>query len=131
MAREVIETESAPTPVGPYSQAVVADNTIYVAGQGPIDSATGQLVLGTFEEQAELTLRNVGAILEAAGSSMRGVAKVTVYLANLADFAKLNAVYKQHFAEPYPARATLGANLLFDTLIEIDCIAVRENAAGG
>ena len=127
MERTIVATIAAPLPVGPYNQAVVVDNTVYVAGQGPIDPSTGKLSLGSFEQQAELTFSNIAAILDAAGSGMRDVVKVTVYLADLADFAKLNDIYCRAFAEPYPARATVGVQLLFNTLIEVDCIAIRRS----
>ncbi|RPI26821.1 MAG: deaminase [Acidobacteria bacterium] len=129
MPRTVIKTKTAPSPVGPYNQAIVVGDTIYVSGQGPIDPAIGKLNKGTFEEQATLTLQNIKAILEAAGSSLRDAVKVTVYLANLEDFDKLNEIYRRFFSEPYPARATAGAQLLFDSLIEVDCIAVRGSGA--
>ena len=125
MARAVVKTDKAPMPLGPYNQAIVVGDTIYVAGQGPADPSTGKINQGTFEEQADLTLRNIQAILEAAGSGLQDVVKVTVYLADNNDFAKLNEVYKRYFKEPYPARATVGADLLFGILIEVDCIAVK------
>ncbi len=131
MSRTTISTDNAPKPVGAYSQAVVAGDTIYVAGQGPIDPRTGKIVIGTFEEQATLTLENVRAVLAAAGATMADVVKVTVYLADLGDFGKLNEVYRAFFAEPFPARAAVGAQLLFHTFIEIDCIAVRGSGKGG
>jgi len=130
MARTVVRTDTAPTPLGPYNQAIVAGETIYVAGQGPADPATGKISKGTFEEQAALTLANIQAILEAAGSGFQDVVKVTVYLADNNDFAKLNEVYKRYFKEPYPARSTVGADLLFGILIEVDCIAVRGSGEG-
>ncbi len=126
MPWDKIYTESAPQPVGPYSQAIMAGDTVYVAGQGPLDPRTKKLVTGSFEEQAEQTLNNIMEILQAADCSLEEVVKVTVYLADLADFPKLNEIYMRYFHEPYPARATVGAQLLFDTKIEIDCIAVRE-----
>lgn len=125
MPNQAVRTERAPKPVGPYSQAITAGNTIYVAGQGPIDPATGQFKIGTFEEQAEQTFSNIREILKAAGASMADVVKVTVYLADLADFAKMGEIYKRYFSEPYPARATVGVQLLFHTFIEVDCIAVK------
>jgi 2-iminobutanoate/2-iminopropanoate deaminase len=125
MSKQVIHTERAPKPVGPYNQAIVTGNTIYVAGQGPIDARTGQVVRGSFDEQAICTFENIKAILEAAGASMSDVVKVTVYLADNSDFAKLNEIYKRYFTEPYPARATVGAQLLFHIFIEVDCIAVK------
>ncbi len=126
MAKQRIFTERGPKPVGPYNQAIVAGNTIYVAGQGPIDPRTGKLVAGSFEDEAVQTIENIMAILQAANFSLGDVVKVTVYLADLGDFAKLNEIYKRYFAEPYPARATVGAQLLFNTKIEVDCIAVKE-----
>lgn len=125
MANQAVTTENAPKPAGPYSQAIIAGNTVYVAGQGPIDPATGQIVIGTFEEQAVRTFENVKAILEAAGARMQDVVKVNAYLADLGDFAKYNEIYKRYFTEPYPARATVGCQLLFHTFIEVDCIAVK------
>ncbi len=125
MARTVVRTDKAPKPLGPYNQVIVVGDTIYVAGQGPADPVTGQINKGTFEEQATLTLRNIQGILEAAGSGFEDVVKVTVYLADNNDFAKMNEIYKRFFKEPYPARATVGADLLFGILIEVDCIAVR------
>ncbi len=126
MPWEKINTESAPQPVGPYSQAIVARDTVYVAGQGPLDPRTMTLVTGSFEEQAEQTFNNVMEILQAADCSLDDVVKVTVYLADLGDFTKMNEIYMRYFREPYPARATVGAQLLFGTKIEVDCIAVKE-----
>ena len=128
MSKQVIRTPNAPNPVGPYNQAIVAGNTIYVAGQGPIDPKTGKIVIGTIEEQTTLTLENIKAILEAAGFSLRDVVQVTTYLADLSDFTKYNEIYKRYFTEPYPARATVGCQLLMHTFIEIACIAVKDNA---
>jgi 2-iminobutanoate/2-iminopropanoate deaminase len=126
MPKIVVRTPNAPNPVGPYNQAIIAGNTLYVAGQGPIDPQTGKIVIGTIEEQATLTLDNIKAILEAGGFSLADVVKVTAYLTDLGDFGKYNEVYKRYFSEPYPARATVGCQLLMHTFIEIDCIAVRD-----
>ena len=123
MRTSVISKEGAP-PQGPYSPGIVAcGTTVYVSGQGPVDPATGQTRLGSFREQAELTFRNVGAILAAAGASWGDVVKVNVYLADMADFAELNDVYRQFVTAPYPARTTVqtGLNRI---AIEVDCIAV-------
>lgn len=125
MPSQRIQTPHAPQPVGPYSQAILAGETLYVAGQGPINPETGQVVHGTFEEQAHLTFRNVQAILEAAGFTLGDVVKVTTYLAELGDFSAYNEIYRQYFSEPYPARATVGCQLLMHTFIEVECIAVR------
>lgn len=126
MPKQIIRTPNAPNPAGPYNQAVVAGNTIYVAGQGPIDPKTGKVVAGTIEEQATLTFENIQAILQAAGSSLGDVVQVTAYLADLSDFARYNEVYKKYFTEPFPARATVGCQLLMHTFIEVACIAVKE-----
>lgn len=126
MSKQVIRTSNAPEPKGPYNQAIVAGNTIYVAGQGPIDPKTGSVIIGTIEDQATLTFQNIQAILEAAGFSMRDVVQVTAYLTELGDFGKYNEVYKKFFTEPFPARATVGCQLLMHTFIEVHCIAVKE-----
>ncbi len=125
MPNQPIRTPNAPNPVGPYNQAIVAGNTIYVAGQGPINPKTGELVTGAIQDQAKQVFENIKAILEAGGFAMSDVVKVTAYLTDLGDFAKYNEVYKQYFVEPYPARATVGSQLLMHTNIEVDCIAVK------
>ncbi len=126
MSNQVVRTPNAPNPVGPYSQARIAGNTIYVAGQGPINPKTGKVEIGTIEEQTTLTFENIKAILEAGGFSLSDVVKVTAYLTDLGDFGKYNEIYKKYFSEPYPARATVGCQLLMHTFIEVDCIAVKE-----
>lgn len=120
-----VATDKAPRPVGPYSQAIIAGNTVYVAGQGPLDPKTGRIEVTGIEEQAKRTFENIKAILEASGSSMANVVKVNIYLADLKDFAKMNEIYRQYFPADYPARATIGAQLLLGMLIEVDCIAVK------
>jgi 2-iminobutanoate/2-iminopropanoate deaminase len=117
-------TDQAPKPVGPYSQAIISGNTIYVAGQGPMDPKTGNIEVKTFEEQAKQTFESIKAIVEAAGSSLAKVVSVRIYLADLNDFSKLNAIYRQYFTEDYPARTTIGAQLLLGMLIEVDCVAI-------
>lgn len=119
-----ITTTGAPKPAGPYSQAIVVGNTIYVAGQGPFDPQTGKMPPG-FEEQAARTFENIRAIVEAAGATLSDVVKVNVFLADLANFQKMNEVYKRYFREPYPVRATVGTQLLGGMGIEIECVAVR------
>jgi 2-iminobutanoate/2-iminopropanoate deaminase len=122
--RKAIFTEKGAEPKGPYSQAVVADGPrVYVSGQGPVDPETGELRLGSFREQAELTFRNIGVLLEAAGTSWENVVKVNAYLFDLGDFAEFNEVYKQFLVEPYPARTTVQSTLS-RIAIEIDCVAV-------
>jgi 2-iminobutanoate/2-iminopropanoate deaminase len=120
--RKVI-TDRAPKPVGPYSQAIISGNLVYVAGQGPMDPKSGKIEVQTFEEQAKQTFESIKAIVEAAGSSLAKVVSVRIYLADLNDFSKLNAIYRQYFTEDYPARTTIGAQLLLGMLIEVDCVA--------
>lgn len=126
MPKQIIRTNNAPEPKGPYNQAIVAGNTMYVAGQGPIDPQTGAVMIGTIQEQATLTFENIKAILLAGGFQMSDVVKVTAYLTDLGDFGKYNEVYQNYFTEPYPARATVGCQLLMHTFIEVDCIAVKD-----
>jgi 2-iminobutanoate/2-iminopropanoate deaminase len=124
-ARRRLLTDRAPKPVGPYSQAMIAGETIYVAGQVAVEPRTGKAVEGGFEEQAVRVLENVKAIVEAAGAALSDVVRVNVYLSNLGDFAKMNEIYRRYFSEDYPARTTVGVQLLAQYLIEVDCIAVK------
>jgi 2-iminobutanoate/2-iminopropanoate deaminase len=124
--REPIRTPGAPNPIGPYSQAIAVDGFLFCSGQGPIDPATGQLVEGGVVEQTEQTLRNLGAILAAAGLGYGDVVKTTCYLADMDDFRAFNEVYATFFATPAPARTTIeAARLPMDILVEIEAIAVR------
>jgi 2-iminobutanoate/2-iminopropanoate deaminase len=120
--REVIRTSDGPQPRGPYSQAIVADGFVFVAGQVPVNPSTNELELGDAGSETRRTLQNIRAILEAAGSSLRDVVRVGVFLADLKDFDAMNAVYKDFFPENPPARTTVGAQLP-KIKVEIDCIA--------
>lgn len=123
-AKRRVLTDRAPRPAGPYSQAIITGNTVYVAGQVAMDPRTGQMVEGGFEEQAVQVFENLKAIVEGAGSSMANVARVNVYLSDLANFSKMNEIYRRYFSEIYPARTTVGVQLSGAYLIEVDCIAV-------
>ncbi|GIW72626.1 MAG: reactive intermediate/imine deaminase [Planctomycetota bacterium] len=126
MPRERIETRAAPAAIGPYAQAVRAGNVIYCSGQIPL-TPDGRLVEGGIEAQTRQVLRNLAAVLEAAGASLADVVKTTVYLKDLGEFTAMNAVYAEVFGEHRPARATLEvARLPRDVRVEIDCIAVVE-----
>jgi 2-iminobutanoate/2-iminopropanoate deaminase len=125
--KRIVFTPNAPQPKGPYSQAVVAGNTVYVAGQGGFDPATGKLMNATFEEEVTRTFENVKAILAAAGASMTDVVKVNVYLSDLNMFGRMNEIYKKYFLTDFPARATVGSALLLGGQIEIDCVALVES----
>lgn len=123
--KQVIHTDKAPKAIGPYSQAIMANGMIFVSGQIPLDPVKGEVVGSTIEEQAHQVLKNIKAILEAAGSSMPSVVKSTVYLADMNDFARMNTVYSQYFSEPYPARAAFQvARLPGDVKIEIEIVAL-------
>src|SRR5688572_24332534 len=107
--RKAVTTDKAPRPIGPYSQAIIDNDLVYVAGQGPANPATGQLELGDVASQTRRTFQNLRAIVEAAGSSMDRVIRCNVYLKDIADFAAMNEVYKEQFQAPYPARTTIQA----------------------
>jgi 2-iminobutanoate/2-iminopropanoate deaminase len=124
--RTAVETDKAPHPVGPYSQAILHGDFVFVAGQGPGDPATGQLELGDIRAQTRRTLENVKAILEAAGSSLANVVKCNVYLRDIGDFPAMNEVYASFFSAPPPARTTIQAGALPGGIaVEIECIAHR------
>ena len=120
--RKVIRTLDAPRPRGVYSQAIVAGDFVFVAGQGAVSPQTNELELGDIRSETRRTLENIRAILEAAGSSLREVVRVGVFLADIKDFAAMNEVYREFFPEDPPARTTVGAQLP-QIKIEIDCIA--------
>ena len=126
MSREAISTANAPAAVGPYSQAIVADDLIFCAGQGAIDPETQELRRGTVAEETERVLRNVGAVLDAAGVTFADVVKTTVFMADLGEFTAMNGVYAGFFPVPPPARSTFGvAALPRGAKVEIECIARR------
>jgi 2-iminobutanoate/2-iminopropanoate deaminase len=123
--KEIIKTESAPNAIGPYSQAVRAGGFIFCSGQIPLDPQTGQFVEGGIQEQTEQVLRNLMAVLEAAGSGLERVVKTTVFLSNLNDFGAMNEVYARFFGDACPARSTIEAGRLpRDARVEIDVIAL-------
>lgn len=110
---------------GPYSPAISVGEQVFIAGQGPISPDTGKIAGDTFEEQVELTFRNVEEALQAAGCSLDDCVKVNVYLEDMSLFDRLNTIYKQKFRGPFPARTTVGAQLWNHIQVEIDAIAVR------
>ncbi|MBZ5542419.1 MAG: Rid family detoxifying hydrolase [Acidobacteriia bacterium] len=120
--RKVVRTSEAPRPRGAYSQAIVADGFVFVAGQGAANPQTNELELGDIRSETRRTLENIRAILEAAGSSLGDVVRVGVFLADINDFAAMNEVYGEFFPEDPPARTTVGAHLP-KIKVEIDCIA--------
>ena len=124
MQRQVINSGQAPKAIGPYSQAIRAGDFVFCAGQTPIDPATGNLVEGGIEEQTRRALQNLSVVLQAAGTSMSQVVKTTVFLLDMNDFAKMNAVYAEFFPTNPPARSTVQvARLPKDARVEIEVIA--------
>ena len=125
MSVRIVHTENAPAAIGPYSQAVVAGNFVFTAGQIAIDPATGQIVQGDVTAQTERVMRNLAAVLENAGASWSDVVKTTVYLQDMADFPRVNEVYGRVMGEARPARSTVQvAGLPRGVLVEIDVIAI-------
>lgn len=128
--KKIVRTNDAPAAIGPYSQAVVSQGLVFVSGQIPLDPATGSLVEGDVALQTAQVLRNLEAILRAAGSSLAGVLKTTVYLKDMNSFPAMNKVYEGFFGESLPARATVEvARLPKDVSVEIDAIAELETGA--
>ena len=122
---ETVYTNNAPAAIGPYSQGMCVGNLVFCSGQIPVDPATGSIPADV-RAQAEQSLKNIKAVLEAAGSSMEKVVKTTVFIANMNDFAVINEVYASFFAEPYPARSCVeAARLPKDVLLEIEAIALK------
>ena len=123
--RERIQTDNAPAAIGPYSQAIKAGGFVFASGQIPTDPKTGQFVAGGIAEQTEQVLKNLSAVLEAAGSSLALVVKTTVFLADMKEFAGMNEVYATFFSDPPPARATVAAaGLPRDARVEIEAVAL-------
>lgn len=124
--KKIVASPKAPAAVGTYSQAVIADNTIYASGQLPIDPATGEFVPGGFKEQLTQVFTNLKNVLEEGGFKMSDAVKVTCYLQDLANFGALNEVYAKFFSEPYPARVAYQvAALPKGAMVEVDIIAAK------
>ena len=123
--KQVISTTKAPSAIGPYSHAIQVGNIVYTSGQLPIDPATGAFPEGGIKEQTRQSLLNVKAILEAAGMTMSNVVKTTVFMADMNDFADMNAVYAEFFEAPYPARSAVAVKTLpKGALVEIEVVAL-------
>ncbi|HEV2915091.1 MAG TPA: RidA family protein [Pyrinomonadaceae bacterium] len=127
MTKKIVETDKAPSPVGPYSQAVIAGRLVFASGQTSVDPQTGELIDGDIGAQTAQVLRNLEAVLEAAGSGLEHVLKVTVFLADMNDFAAMNEAYGRFFTREHPARTTIQAAALpLRARIEIELIAAVE-----
>ena len=129
MTRRAVSTSAAPSAVGPYSQAIATNDLVFCSGQVGLDPATGELVEGGIEAQTERVLKNLEAVLDAAGCSMGDVVKTTCFLADIADFATFNAIYARFFPDPPPARSTFQvAALPKAARVEVEAVAVRDRA---
>lgn len=121
-----IQSTAAPAAIGPYSQAIEANGMVFASGQIPIDPSTGNIVEGGIEQQTRQSLRNVKAVLEAAGTDLAHVVKTTVFLSSITDFANMNEVYAQYFSQPFPARSAVAVkDLPKGALVEIEVVAVK------
>jgi 2-iminobutanoate/2-iminopropanoate deaminase len=123
MTKRIIESPNAPAAIGPYSQAVVAGGLLFTSGALPIDPATGAMVQGSVVDRAHRVFKNLAAIAEEAGTTLDNAVKVTVYLADIADFQAVNAVYGEYFTQPFPARSAFQvAALPLGSDIEVEAI---------
>jgi 2-iminobutanoate/2-iminopropanoate deaminase len=128
VTRQAVSTAGAPAAIGPYSQGIEVDGFVFCSGQVGLDPATGELVGGGVEAQAERALRNLDAVLDAAGLTMADVVKTTLFLADIGDFAAVNAVYARHMPDPPPARSTFAVGALpKGGLVEVEAIARRND----
>lgn len=127
MSHQTIHTDQAPAAIGPYSQAVQADKTVYISGQIPLDPATGDLVDGDFKAQVERVFDNLTAVVEASGGTMANVVRVGLFLTDMSQFATVNKVMEERFDQPYPARAAIGVTALPKNAdVEADAIVVLD-----
>lgn len=123
--KKVISTDKAPAAIGPYSQAIEVNGMVFTSGVIPVDPATGQIPEGV-EAQAQQAFSNMSALLEASGSDMSKVVKTTVFIKEMNDFAKINEIYAEYFAQPYPSRSCVEvARLPKDVLLEVEAIATK------
>ena len=125
MNKTVIKTSSAPAPIGPYNQAILTGNTLYVSGQIPIDPSSGEMIVNSIEEETRMVMTNLGKILEKAGMDYNNVVKCTIFVNDMNNFALVNEVYGSFFSENSPSRETVEVSRLpKDARVEISCIAV-------
>lgn len=123
---KAINTEKAPKAIGPYSQAIEANGFVFASGQLPVDVMTGEFVPGGVKEQTRQSLTNARNVLQAAGTDLSNVVKTTVFLSDMANFAEMNEVYAEFFAQPFPARSAVAVKALpKGALVEVECIAAK------
>ena len=124
MKKEIINTSQAPAPIGPYNQATRANNMLFISGQIPADPETGELLMSSIEEETHRVMKNLKAILEAAGLGFENVLKTSIFISDMDNFSRINEVYGSYFSEEYPARETVQvARLPKDVNVEISAIA--------
>jgi len=126
MTKTIIKTENAPAPIGPYNQAVLVDNTLYVSGQIAINPASGNLEINDLTNETHLVMKNMGAVLNAAGMNYENIVKCSIFISNMGDFSTINEVYGTYFKSDFPARETVEVACLPKSVnVEISCIAVN------
>ena len=126
MAKKIIKTDNAPAPIGPYNQAVMTGNMLFISGQIPLDTKTGELMMGSVEEETHLVMKNLEAILTEAGMDFSNVVKTSIFLTDMALFGQVNEVYGSYFSSDYPARETIAVKGLPKNVnVEISMIAAQ------
>ena len=125
MKKEIIRTENAPAPIGPYNQAIKTNGTLYVSGQIALDPKSGELMLDNIEGETEMVMENLKAVVEAAGLTMENIVKTSIFISDMNNFSKINEVYGSFFEKDFPARETVQVSVLPKNVnVEISCIAV-------
>ena len=125
MKKEIIKTENAPAPIGPYNQAIKTNGTLYVSGQIALDPKSGELMLDNIEEETEMVMENLKAVVEAAGLTMENIIKTSIFISDMNNFSRINEVYGSYFEKDFPARETVEVSVLPKNVnVEISCIAV-------
>jgi 2-iminobutanoate/2-iminopropanoate deaminase len=125
--KKIIQIPGAPAPIGPYSQAVLIDKTLYVSGQIPLNPFSGQIINTSIEEATKQVLENIASLVKESGMSIDNIVKCSIFLKNMDDFAKMNVIYAEYFQNNPPARETVQvAKLPMDVMIEISCIAIKD-----
>lgn len=126
MSKTIIKSDNAPAPIGPYSQAILAGNTLYISGQIPMDAKTGDIILEDISEATHLVMKNLGSILTEAGYNFDNVVKCSIFVTDMGDFAAVNEVYGTYFTSNPPARETVAVSTLPKNVnVEISCIAIK------
>ena len=127
MKKEIIKTENAPAPIGPYNQAIKTESTLYVSGQIAINPITGEMAMESIQEETEMVMENLKAVVEAAGLTMENIVKTSIFISNMNNSTQINEVYGSYFSKDFPARETVEVSVLPKNVnVEISCIAMRK-----